>query len=209
MEKEKKQVVYAEEELKFRYNKIRELCYMRDDRDQIHPELDNMTYLEYYDNNRKKDLSFIPPKKNRADVRVVTGTTREKDTTLLSTLLNLNLEPNITAFDTDDMVVAELGDNMSDSVKKSREIENYDKKRPIIYREMISQGDVFVQEIHVDDFRKVPIGSVDWDPSTGEAPVTLGRHSFGKEKREARRRPAAPAGGAGVKVASNVKTRKP
>lgn len=168
MDKEQKEipkVKYSDAELAYRSSLIQELCYMRDQRDQPHPELDGMTYVEYWENNRKKDLSYIPPKKNKQDVRVVTGTTREKDSTLLATLLNLNFEPDVTAYDTDDMIVAELGDNMSDMVKKSRELENWDKKRPIIYREMISQGDVFVQEIWVEDFRKIPLTELEWDPN--------------------------------------------
>jgi hypothetical protein len=54
---------------------------------------------------------------------------------------------------------------MSDMVKKSREIENYDKKRPIIYREMVSQGDVFVEEVFIEDFREVPLEQLEWDPT--------------------------------------------
>lgn len=136
----------------------------RDMRDRPQPELDDMTPVQYYESNRKKDLSYIPPKLNKGDVRIVNGLTREKDTTLLSTVLNMNLEPDITGFDSDNLMVAELGDNMGDMVKKSREIEDYDRKRPIIYREMIAQGDVFVQETFVEDFRNMPITDLDWDP---------------------------------------------
>jgi len=156
---------YSDSELAFRAALIWELCLARDQRDRFHPELDNMTYIEYYESNRKKDLSYLPPKLNPDDIRIVTGTTREKDTTLLNTFLNMNVEPDITAFDENDVVVNELGENMSDMVKKSRDIERYDKKRSIIYREMISQGDVFVQEIYREDFRHVPITDLHWDPN--------------------------------------------
>jgi hypothetical protein len=158
-------VVYSDDELKYRSLLIQKLVNARTLRDQPHPELDGMTYLEYYESNRKKDLSYIPPKKNKQDVRIVSGLTREKDTTLLSTVLNMNLTPDITAFDKEDMVVAEYGDNMADMVKKSREIENWQKKRPIIYRELISQGDVFVEELELTEFRKMPIDELNWDPT--------------------------------------------
>lgn len=137
----------------------------RDQRDRPHPELDGMTYVEYYDANKKKDLSYIPPKKQKSDIRIVTGHTRHKDTTLLSTMLDMNLQPDITAFDVEDLVVNELGDNMGALVQKSREIENWEKKRPIFYREMVAQGDVFAQEVYVDDFRYMPLDKVDWDPT--------------------------------------------
>jgi hypothetical protein len=131
-----------------------------------HPymELDGMNRAQYYQSNREKDLSYIPPKRNRGEIRIVTGTTREKDTTLLSTLLNLNAEPDVTAFDEDDLVVAELGDNMSDLIKRSREIEEWQRKRPIVYREMIAQGDVFLEETYCEEYRDIPLENVEWDP---------------------------------------------
>lgn len=163
--KEVPEVKYSPEEIKHRSQLIRELCSMRDARDQNHPELDGMTYVQYYESNKKKDLSFIPPKKNKQDIRIVTGTTREKDSTLLSTLLNMNLVPDITAFDEDDIVLAEYGDSMSDLVKKSREIEDWQTTRPIVYREMIAQGDVFVQELYIDKFAPVQLEQISWSPN--------------------------------------------
>jgi hypothetical protein len=157
--------VYSLEERASLNHLMQILNAARDQRDRPHPELDGMTYVEYYDSNKRKDLSYIPPKKNKGDIRIVTGHTRQKDTTLLSTYLNMNLAPDITAFDTDDLIINELGQNIGDLVTKSRQIEFYDKKRPIIYRELITQGDVFAQEILVDDFRYMPLTTLDWDPS--------------------------------------------
>ena len=71
----------------------------------------------------------------------------------------------MTAFDSDDLIVNELGDNMSDLVKKTREIEDWPKKRKDIYRELVSQGDVFVQELKVDEFREMPLEDVQWNPN--------------------------------------------
>lgn len=148
-----------------RYNADKELmCSLRTEFFAPRVELDGMNRAQYYESNRKQDLSYIPPKKNKTDMRVVTGTTREKDTTLLSTLLNLNMVPDITAFDSDDLIVSGLGDDMTDLVKKTREVEVWDKKRPIIYREMIAQGDVFVEETYIEDFIEMPLEKIDWDP---------------------------------------------
>ena len=158
-------VQYSADELSTRGDYIRRLQLMWFEREMKHPELDGMTYLEWYDSNRKKDLSYIPPKKTKDDIRIVTGTTREKDTSLLATLLNMNVEPQIHAFDEDNMVVSELGTNVADLVKKSRHIEDWDKKRSNIYREMIAQGDVFVEEIFREEFQDIPIDQLDWDPT--------------------------------------------
>ncbi len=148
-----------------RYNADKELmCSLRTEFFAPRVELDGMNRAQYYESNRKQDLSYIPPKRNKTDMRIVTGTTREKDTTLLSTLLNLNMVPDITAFDSDDLIVSGLGDDMTDLIKKTREIEVWDKKRPIIYREMIAQGDVFVEETYVEDFMEMPLEKIDWDP---------------------------------------------
>lgn len=163
-QKEIKKVEYTEEERQYRNALIKRLCQMRDDRDTPHAELDDMSYVQYYESNRKKDLSYIPPKKNKQDVRIVTGTTREKGTTLLSTLLNMDLEPDVQAFNQDDLIINELGDNIADLVVKSRHIEDWDKKRPIIYRELIAQGDVFVEELWTNRYTKVPLGELQWDP---------------------------------------------
>lgn len=156
---------YSREESAYRDELIRRMVLMRDQRDRPHPELDGMTYVQYYESNRRKDLSYLIPKMNRQDVRVVTGTTREKDTTLLTSVLGLNFEAEVTAFDPDNMLVGELGENMGNLVDESLEVEDWKKKRSIIYRELISQGDVFVQDLHVERFRDVETSSIDWDPN--------------------------------------------
>jgi len=155
---------YDQEELDYVNNDILLLRQMKEQFDRPYAELDGMNRAQYYEANRKADLSYIPPKSTKTDVRVVTGTTREKDTTLLSTLLNMNVEPDVTAFDTDDLMVAELGDDMTDMVKKTREIEDWHKKRPIIYREFIAQGDVFLLEQFTKDYQEVPLEKLKWDP---------------------------------------------
>lgn len=140
-------VKYTPEELKFRGELITLCSIARDDRESPHPEFDEMTYTQYYDTNKRADMSYIPPKKNKVDKRIVTGYTREKDNTLLSALLSYNFQPDITVYDDSEMIFPTLGNHFEDMVKKSRELEQYDVMRPLIYRELISQGDVFVEEI--------------------------------------------------------------
>ncbi len=142
-----KEVKYTADELKVRDELITLCSIARDDRESPHPEFDEMTYTQYYDTNKRADLSYIPPKKNKADKRIVTGYTREKDNTLLSALLSYNFQPDITVYDDAEMIFPTLGNHFEDLVKKTRELELYDTMRPLIYREMIAQGDVFVEEI--------------------------------------------------------------
>jgi hypothetical protein len=142
-----KPVKYTPEEIKYRGDLITLCSLARDDREAPHPEFDEMTYTQYYDTNKRADMSYIPPKKNKVDKRIVTGYTREKDNTLLSALLSYNFQPDITVYDDYEMMFPVLGNHFEDLVKKTREIEQYDVMRPLIYRELISQGDVFVEEI--------------------------------------------------------------
>ena len=140
-------IAYSHEELEHRSKLITAMAQARDDREGPHAEFDGMSYSQNYDTNKRADMSYIPPKVNRYDKRIVTGITREKDNTLLSALLSYNFQPDITVYDDTEMIFPELGNHMEDLVKKSRELEQYGTLRPLIYRELIAQGDVFVEEI--------------------------------------------------------------
>lgn len=115
-------------------------------------ELDDMDYSTSYDENKRAANSYIRPKENPEDTRIVTGTTNEKSGTLLSALLNYNLEPNITAFDENNTIVNDIGSPMEDLVFKSREIEVYEQQRILIYKELLDQGTCFVEEVFVEEF---------------------------------------------------------
>lgn len=155
-------VPYNEEELAYRSKIIQRLEKAKRQRDATHPELDDMDYLTYYETNAKAANSYIPPKENKDDTRLVTGTTHEKTMTLLSAILNYNLEPSIEAYDNMDFPIMELGDHMGDLVKKSREIEDWDSKKPLIYKEFLDQGDCFVEEVWTQQFRVEKTLKMDW-----------------------------------------------
>ena len=65
-------IVYSNEELKVRSELIKVCTAARDERERPHAEFDEMTFSQYYDTNKRADLSYIPPKKNRDDKRIVT-----------------------------------------------------------------------------------------------------------------------------------------
>jgi hypothetical protein len=150
---EVKEVPYTDEEKTYRNGLIKKLMWAQEERDRSYDEFDGMTYLQWYEANEKDDQSYIPPKKNNEDTRIVTGYTHEKDNTLLSTLLNYNLEPDIKAFDENGLEINELGEIEEDMVRKSRLIEKYNEKRPLVYRELLAQGTCFVEEVWVEQFR--------------------------------------------------------
>ncbi len=150
--KEVKSPNYTEAEKIYRGWLIKRLQSARDQRDTEHVEFDGMTYLEYWESNAKAANAYIAPKINREDIRVTTGTTLEKKNTLLSSLLNMNFDVDIEAYNDEDREVAELGMVMEDLVKKSRKLEpvDYDLKKMMIYNELLAQGDVVVEDVKVD-----------------------------------------------------------
>jgi tRNA splicing endonuclease len=154
---------YTEEEIAYRQDLIQKLTTSDTAKSSTHRELNDMTHQEYYDSNVKAANSYIPPKKNPEDTRIVTGTTEEKENTLISSILNYNLESNILAFDKDMLEVDELGRNMEDMIKKSRELENYDEKRVLIYKELMDQGSCFVEEQWVEENKIVKkLKNINW-----------------------------------------------
>jgi hypothetical protein len=147
MEAEKQRVKYSETEMKFRQRLIDDMEYSRNQRDQPHVEFDDMDYITYWKTNAKAGNAYMPPKTDPQEVRTTSGTTLEKKNTLLSNLLNLNLEADIEAFDDQDKKMDELGRLMQDMVRKSREVEQYDKKKRLnVYNEFLNQGTVFAEE---------------------------------------------------------------
>ena len=144
-------IEYSQEETDYRDYLIQQMQMAANARNKQHPEFDDMTYLEWHERNAKAANAYIPPKKNATDTRIVTGTTQEKGITLLSALLNYNLEPNIIAFDKNDLPIADIGENMEDMVLKSREVDNYDCKRALIYKELLDQGTAFTEESWVEE----------------------------------------------------------
>lgn len=145
---------YTDEELdyvKFLHSRLR---YAQEQRDDNHDELDGMNYPTYYESNQKAAATFIAPRKNKEDTNLVTGVTREKKLSIMSNMLNLNLETVIRAYDEEDLEDVKVGIAMTDSLKKSEELEDWDMTmKVLVYDELTSQGNVFVEEAWVVEKR--------------------------------------------------------
>jgi hypothetical protein len=155
--------VLSKEENEQRSKHIRKMRDAQQTRDGSRKEFDGMDYVTRYETNLQADMSYIPPKLNKGDVRVVTGTTREKNNSLLAALLNYNFEASITAYDKNDNEIDELGSHLADLVRKSRELEDYDSKRDMIYRELLTQGDVFGMDSLITKFRVKRNADFNWE----------------------------------------------
>lgn len=132
---------------------MQRLSLMRDQRETNLKEWDNLTYSQRYEINRQADLGYnslvgdLDERDKNFSMR--TGVTRAKDTSILSHAASFDFEPAINAYDKENRMVVELGDNTADLVKRSREIEHWQDKRYEVYREFIAQGTVFVEEEYV------------------------------------------------------------
>ncbi len=182
-------VEYSEKEIAYRDFLIDRLTAASNQRNAEHSEFNEMNYYTWCEENAKTANSYTPPKKNKGDTRIVTGTTQEKVVTLLSALLNYNLEPNIEPFDKFDMPIRELGENMEDMVRKSRTMEIYDDKKVLIYKELLDQGTCFIEEQWVESIMAekeiselkwsegVKVEDIDWKTkfkdTTGKCEVNL------------------------------------
>lgn len=154
---------YSDEEVAYLGKLQRLATYARDQRDQNHIEFDDMDYITNYETNAKAANGYIKPRENKEDVGIVTGTTHEKGNTLLSSLLNYNLEADLTAFNDQDIPQVELGEAIQLLIKKSRELEDYNSNRALIYKELLDQGTVFVEEVWEECIKvKKEMKKLDW-----------------------------------------------
>jgi hypothetical protein len=171
---------YTKDEQEYRTYIINRATLARDRREAPYIELDDMSYTQYYETNFKTGNSYLRPKKNKEDTRIVTGTTLEKENTFLSAILNYNFVPRVEAYDKNDLPLVGLGDKLDSLIKKSRLIENYESKRALIYKEGVDQGTAFVEEVWVeeDEIAKTVNGM---DYSTGR--VDIGKIKIDKKRK--------------------------
>lgn len=127
-------------------------------RNQPYPEFNNKTYQQYYDDNEKiANTNHLDPKKNPDDVIVSAGTVEQKLDTLLAHINNLNLSPEVFAFDKDNNKIVALGTALEDIIHETQIQDGGDgagdeEKRLLRQRELLKQGTVFVQEEWVKKF---------------------------------------------------------
>lgn len=143
--KEELSIFLSDESIKQMGEDISELWRLSRIREQPYAQFDMMTYLENDETNEKADMSFIAPKTNRTDVRANSGITHEKDNSLLSMLTGFSFEGK-TRFFYKEQEVSDLGIAVTGWVRKTRELERYDEKRRILYRNGLVQGTWFARE---------------------------------------------------------------
>ena len=100
--------ILSPKEITFLGETFDQIRKMRELLSQPRKEWNGLNYYQHYEKCREVDLAYNPEisqNKDNMDFNVTSGTTREKDTDLVSVMLNSNLKPNIEAFDSNNLVI--------------------------------------------------------------------------------------------------------
>lgn len=141
-----------DEEINYMSGLKRRLTDSKNRRDRESDFFDGMDYQSRCEQNRKLAATYIKPKKNKNETQFSTGTARQKLMALLAHLQNLNLLPDITARDKDNMLVSKWGNAMEDLVKVTEDIDGDDEKKIWRWYNLLVQGETFVEEVWEDIF---------------------------------------------------------
>lgn len=141
----------TEQQYQYRWYLIHLMQRAKENRDRAHAEFSGKTYLQYYEENEKIANTYIEPTKNKNEEKLSTGTVEAKLNTLLSHINNLNLTPEVMAYDRNNTSLIELGQAFTDIMAVVAEHDGDDdggdkEKRMLRQRELMKQGTVFVQE---------------------------------------------------------------
>lgn len=149
----------SKEEQKYQIRATTRLQKMRDQREKQDKEKNNLSYSQMYNLNRESDLAYsdmslmIQNRENEDSItqkyEMTSGATRTKDTSLVSHLNSFKFEPDIVAFNKDNKIEYDLGENVEDLILKSLEIETWKNRQIDAQREFIAQGNVFIREVLV------------------------------------------------------------
>lgn len=123
-------------------------------RNQPYREFDHLTFLQDYYSNKDAANSYLRPKRNDDEVRVVGGTTEKRLESIKNELSSMNFQSEIHAWDTLDMMVPELGTAMDTAIKRTNQIEEDEDTMDDALWEFCTQRAVFLEEVYEEtEFR--------------------------------------------------------
>jgi len=145
---------YTDEESSYIGKILYRIMKAKIDRDAVHSEFNNMTYLRWFRNNESIANTHIERDKTNVDLAVMSGTVEQKLQTVLAEVNLLNLTGEVRVFDKDNAELQEFGMALTDIVHKTEEIEEDIEKKLIRELELLKQGTVFVQDNWVKKWHK-------------------------------------------------------
>jgi len=140
------QIDYTEAEKKQLGFILKRLVQARDIREARNEFLDDQSFTQDFYNNRRAMNSYLRPKKNDQEIRIVTGTPEKKVEIVVNELLAMNFQPEVTAFDREDRNIVELGDAMTGVVIRTNQIEKDANLKLQFLLQLVSQRAVFVED---------------------------------------------------------------
>ena len=147
-------VKYSDEEITYNGKLLDRLIRAKISRDRVHPEFNNQTYLQWFNNNEIIANTFITRDNTNKDLAVKSGTVEQKLLTILAEINRLNLMGEVRVFDKDNEELQEFGMALTDICDKTAEIEGDDEKKLIRQLELLKQGTVFIQDNWVKRWKK-------------------------------------------------------
>lgn len=125
---------------------IQRLNKARDERAMGRKEFDGMTFEQDYERNREALFSFLRPKLNDDDVRVNSGTAEKKIELMLTELISMNFQPEVRAYDRNNLELSDFSADLTDIVIRSNEQEHDDDTYQELFQDMLSQRCVYLEE---------------------------------------------------------------
>lgn len=143
----KKELVYTEAEKQYHTDVLQMINNGKAQREMPRKEFNDMGYSEQDEQNIRLDLAYVPPAKDKYDIRIVSGLTREKTNTAVAIAKSYDFDTTFMAYDKDDAIITELGDAATDLVEKSNQLEYWRETRTTTYRGMVARGTYFTMEV--------------------------------------------------------------
>lgn len=109
--------------------------------------MDNLTFLQDFYSNEDAVNSYLRPKINDDEVRVVGGTTEKRIESIVNELQGMNYQHEIQAFDTNDAELRGLGKSMEDVVTRTNQLGNEQQVAEEAVWELCTQRGVVIEEI--------------------------------------------------------------
>lgn len=147
-------VKYTPQEQEYHARIISRLYNAKSNRDRAHPELENKSFLQYYEDNEKIANSWTEKKEYDDGIVINSGTIEQKLFTVAAEINRLNLSPEVRAFDKDDNELAEVGIALTDAIYKTEKLEMDREQKLLRIVELLKQGTCFVQDGWVRQFKK-------------------------------------------------------
>lgn len=140
-------LTYSPEAERYINFRRRRLIAARDIRDSEHQEMDDMTFLRWYDACKRADDQYVAPRKNKQDTSLNMGTVRDKDTSLVEYASKYDFEPVAQVFNDADDMLEDLAETTEDLVRKSLMLEEAAAKMKLVYRSMVAYGTAMVEDL--------------------------------------------------------------